>query len=366
MQSAEEETEQLALEDAKDAVAIRTGTSASGPPVSYGPARRLGKDGKGQGSGQALVQVNPFWSERMQSEALLRAMRPASLGPTEESGAAGRVEPEDGGQGTFVDVQEVLRAVLTQNASLKKELQELKKRVESRESKEVKDSRPKPPTSTPPPSPPKGPPPKTPEQSFESQAWVDLGRMPEFPIGAAPMTPGPRGENWALWPGRDGRSGVPQVPGSWEAYGKGLFPGDQRQGDQGEVHLPEGIQSRAHQASSPLEQAAHTVLRQLGQGTNDGSPWMGENIRMVDLPTLTDLKEGDLGSLILGDWIQLVTPTMKDLSTNSWMWWDEVMRSAMEAYQEWLKAEPVQKLYVRPRALSVDLAGGLDLNNEAN
>ena len=67
---------------------------------------------------------------------------------------------------------------------------------------------------------------------------------------------------------------------------------------------------------------------------------------------LAELKEGDLGSLILGDWIQLVTPTMKDLSTNSWMWWEEVMRSAMEAYQEWLKAEPVQKLYVRPRALS--------------
>ena len=79
---------------------------------------------------------------------------------------------------------------------------------------------------------------------------------------------------------------------------------------------------------------------------------MGENIRSVDLPQFADLKEGDLGSLILGDWIQLVSPTMKDLSTNSWMWWEEVMRSAMEAYQEWLRAEPVQKLYVRPRALN--------------
>ena len=47
-----------------------------------------------------------------------------------------------------------------------------------------------------------------------------------------------------------------------------------------------------------------------------------------------------------------MSPTMKDLSTNSWMWWEEVMRSAMEAYQEWLRAEPVQKLYVRPRALA--------------
>ena len=190
-----------------------------------------------------------------------------------------RVEPEEGGQGTFVDVQEVLRAVLTQNASLKRELQELKKKVESKEDREVKEPRPRPPTSTPPPSPPQGPPPKTPEQNFESQAWVDLGRMPEFPVGAVPMTPGPRGENWALWAGREPRPGVPQVPGSWEAYGRGQHPGDQRQGDQGECHLPEGHQSRAHQASSPLEQAAHTVLRQLGQGSNDGSSWMGENIR---------------------------------------------------------------------------------------
>ena len=101
-----------------------------------------------------------------------------------------------------MDVQEVLRAVLTQNASPKEELQELKKKVEARDCKEVKDPKPRPPTRTPPPSPPKGPPPRTPEQNFESQAWVDLGR--------------PRGENWGLWPGPEHRSGVPQVPGPWE------------------------------------------------------------------------------------------------------------------------------------------------------
>ena len=251
----------------------------------------------GQGSIQQSTLVNPFWSQRMQGEAILRAMRPASLGPTEETGAASRVEPEDGGQGTFVDVQEVLRAVLTQNASLKKELNELKKKVELKENQEVKNSTPRPPTSTPPPSPPKGPPPKTPEQHFESQAWVDLGRMPEFPVGATPRTPGPRGENWSIWPG------VPQVPDSWEGHGKGLHPGGQRRGDLGMELGAEHHHSRAHQAGSPLEQAAHTVLRQLGQGGSDGSSWMGENIRSVGLPQLADLKEGDLGSLILGDWI---------------------------------------------------------------
>ena len=150
----------------------------------------------------------------MQSEAILRAMRPASLGPTEETGAASRVEPEDGGQ-TFVDVQEVLRAVLTQNASLKKELNELKKKVESKENKEVKNPVPRPPTSTPPPSPPKGPPPKTPEQHFESQAWVDLGRLPwERTTSRRPTT-------WRSGYGSRGRTSPQQGPSGWFTAGAG-------------------------------------------------------------------------------------------------------------------------------------------------
>ena len=72
-------------------------------------------------------------------------------------------------------------------------------------------------------------------------------------------------------------------------------------------------------------------------------------IRSVELPPLQDLREGDLGSLILGDWIQLITPTMKDLSASSWRWWEEVLNLAMVAYREWLQAEPVQRLYIRPR-----------------
>ena len=98
---------------------------------------------------------------------------------------------------------------------------------------------------------------------------------------------------------------------------------------------------------SPLEQAAQSVLRQLGTSPTDGQ--RAEVIRSVELPPLQDLREGDLGSLILGDWIQLVTPTMKDLSATSWKWWEDVLNFAMVAYREWLQAEPVQRLYIRPR-----------------
>ena len=128
--------------------------------------------------------------------------------------------------------------------------------------------------------------------------------------------------------------GVPDVPGSWGAGGWGLQGGLHR-GQEREV------------PGNPLEQAAQTVLRQLGTSSSEGQ-W-AEAIRSVELPPLQDLHEGDLGSIILGDWIQLVTPTMKDLSATSWKWWEEVLSFAMMAYREWLQAEPVQRLYIRPR-----------------
>ncbi|CAK9071724.1 unnamed protein product [Durusdinium trenchii] len=73
----------------------------------------------------------------------------------------------------------------------------------------------------------------------------------------------------------------------------------------------------------------------------------GEVIRSVELPPLQELREGELGSLVLGDWIQLISPTMRDLSTTSWRWWEEVMQGAMMAYREWLRAEPVQRLHIK-------------------
>ena len=70
-------------------------------------------------------------------------------------------------------------------------------------------------------------------------------------------------------------------------------------------------------------------------------------IRSVELPPLQELREGELGSLVLGDWIQLISPTMRDLSATSWRWWEEVMQGAMVAYREWLRAEPVQRLHIK-------------------
>eukprot|EP00435_Cladocopium_sp_Y103_P069412 s890_g33.t1 len=74
-----------------------------------------------------------------------------------------------------------------------------------------------------------------------------------------------------------------------------------------------------------------------------------ESIRTVELAKLPEIKEGEMGSLVVGDWIALISPTMRDLSVSSSKWWDAVLRAATEAYSEWLRAEPLQKLYVVPR-----------------
>ena len=85
MESAKEEAGNLALEDAPPEAGIVAVISQEmvprGPPTTYGPHRReesRKKDGKGVG-GHPAPLVNPFWSQTMKDEAMLRAMRPSSL-----------------------------------------------------------------------------------------------------------------------------------------------------------------------------------------------------------------------------------------------------------------------------------------------
>ena len=189
MESAKEE-EVLALEDARDAmVPVTAMVLAEGLPVTYGPQRRGEAHGKGKGDGTKVVPVNPFWSERLQAEARLRAMRPAALPDGDAADGpqpSGRVEPADEVGGISMDVKELLRAVMTQNAALKKELGELRREVKSSREKvkgEASGEAPRPPTSTPPPSPPKDPPPCTPVKGRmepSNQAWADV-KIPDFP-----------------------------------------------------------------------------------------------------------------------------------------------------------------------------------------
>ena len=175
-----------------------------GDPTVYGPTRSgdaRKRDGKGRG-GSKPVEVNPFWSQTMKDEAMLRAMRPASL-PTTSSASAAAGNPGEDEVG--VDLRDIMKMVMSQNSMLKKELAELRKRVEDTEKvKVVRDVRdfkegsvPAPPKGTPPPSPPAGPPPKSPEE-IQKEKMKEMAEIPEFP-------------EWTkvgLRPGQGGRSGV--------------------------------------------------------------------------------------------------------------------------------------------------------------
>ena len=188
MESAKEEQGALAIEDiAASEGALVVASQAllpHGPPTTYGPQRRddgrSKKDGKGHGTSRQ-VEVNPFWSQTIKDEAMLRAMRPAGLPDASTSTAR---PTASGGEEMGVDIQEVLRAVMSQNSMLKRELAELKKKVDDSYKEKDRDfkeaSRPKPPTSTPPPSPPSGPPPDTPEAE-KGAGTTSLGAIPEFP-----------------------------------------------------------------------------------------------------------------------------------------------------------------------------------------
>ena len=82
-----------------------------------------------------------------------------------------------------VDLRDVM--VMSQNSMLKKELAELRKRIEDTEKVKVardfkEGSVPAPPKGTPPPSPPAGPPPKSPEEIRKAKENV-MAEVPEFP-----------------------------------------------------------------------------------------------------------------------------------------------------------------------------------------
>ena len=75
-----------------------------------------------------------------------------------------------------------------------------------------------------------------------------------------------------------------------------------------------------------------------------------ESVRAVDLPALPELSESEIGPLIAGDWLTTVGPFLRDMSSSSSMWWDEVLNVAGALYRVWLNSEPMERLRLVPVA----------------
>lgn len=54
-------------------------------------------------------------------------------------------------------------------------------------------------------------------------------------------------------------------------------------------------------------------------------------------------------SLEAGDWLTQVRPLIADVSSKAVIWWDRMVESTFQRYQQWLSASPLEKLRIRAR-----------------
>ena len=52
--------------------------------------------------------------------------------------------------------------------------------------------------------------------------------------------------------------------------------------------------------------------------------------------------------LIAGDWLALISPSMRDLSANATQWWSEGLAVSNEYYATWLAASPIDRVSLKP------------------
>eukprot|EP00435_Cladocopium_sp_Y103_P030355 s2015_g7.t1 len=391
-----------------------------GQPVVYGPAGRRGDQ---------TLAVNPFWSERVRDDALLRSMRPHELPSAEAAGPRASSSEEDM-PGGLPDMRQLLTMVLQQNSQLKQELDSLKGQIEAKgqytvvepverkpekadqrevlaqiplnakcwlfkmerlmrpsQCREVENSS-EPPAEI---------------QPVSGAAGLDGTKVQQQVLGQVTQTlsdlvarlsavSAPAG---GVQNGRHVSDGVPgQCQHRGDAVGQpGVVAAGQHQGAQGghgssESQHPGGV-GRQPPAGVPGQGLSGGGFGNSGQvpgygnheggyggsggfngGGRDGhgygsygmprmTPYpvppdmmwfqgMNETIRSVELPPLPGIREGELGGSVVGDWLTLVGPVMKDLSVSSCAWWEAVMKASGEAYQQWLMSDPVQRLHVAP------------------
>ncbi|CAE7207223.1 GIP, partial [Symbiodinium sp. CCMP2592] len=64
-------------------------------------------------------------------------------------------------------------------------------------------------------------------------------------------------------------------------------------------------------------------------------------VSVSELPKLEIKKhERDLALLLSGDWLAMISPAMKDISSTSSIWWSQAVDAATSYYQHWLMYDP--------------------------
>ena len=80
-----------------------------------------------------------------------------------------------------------------------------------------------------------------------------------------------------------------------------------------------------------------------------GSEQSGQGSKM-ELPALPQ----ETTPMDLGDWLTLITPSMKDMANNASFWWESTLAEATRFYEQWRQSTPLQRVQLKP-SLPVEL-----------
>ena len=104
-----------------------------------------------------------------------------------------------------------------------------------------------------------------------------------------------------------------------------------------------------------------------------GMPWTApgfakpeEPSKLVhSLPVLSVSEGSSDASVVTGDWLARLGPIMRSMSPSAAIWWQQSLQSATDYYNLWLKADPLERLEIKSRAIAVVRDwGGLALVEE--
>ena len=68
-----------------------------------------------------------------------------------------------------------------------------------------------------------------------------------------------------------------------------------------------------------------------------------------DLPVLEKFDPAT-SAITAGDWLVVAAPTLKSLSQNAALWWEDVLHCANGLYKAWVTSSPLERLRLRPDA----------------
>ena len=80
-----------------------------------------------------------------------------------------------------------------------------------------------------------------------------------------------------------------------------------------------------------------------------GNEQSGQGSKM-ELPALAQ----ETTPMDLGDWLTLITPSMKDMANNASFWWECTLAEATRFYEQWRQSTPLQRVQLKP-SLPVEL-----------